>query len=195
MKKTPIVLLMALMLLAMAACGGREASPPEPTPTPEATTPQTSPEPTPAEPAPGGGAVEPDVQPETKPEIEAEIGIDADLELDAVPEDIAGIIRASAVKWMENVFEGTGTAEYECAELSLYDVAESSFCYSMAFARGRRAHGGAYGREHRGHEGPGGLVQVHPADKGGAGRRLLGDNGRWHRRGQVWGVDIRGRLQ
>ncbi len=132
MKKTPIVLLMALMLLAMAACGGREASPPEPTPTPEATTPQTSPEPTPAEPAPGGGTVQSDARPEPKPEIEAEIGIDDDLDLDAVPEDIAGIIRASAGKWMENIFEGTGTAEYECAKLSLYDVDESSFCYSMA---------------------------------------------------------------
>ncbi len=140
MKKTTTILLMTLMLLAMAACGGREPSQPEPTPAPtlEVSTPQTSPEPTPAEPtasaepAPGGGTVQSDARPELKPEIEAEIGIDDDLDLDAVPEDIAGIIRASAGKWMENIFEGTGTAEYECAELSLYDVDESSFCYSMA---------------------------------------------------------------
>lgn len=134
MKKLIVILLSLLALAVLTACDPRE-SPDIPvsaggtsvSPVPgNLVPPEPIPDPTPESTAEPVGPT-----PEPTPDRSVEITVDDSLDYDRAPEDIEGIIYLSAEKWRENLFEGTGVEEYECTRLTLYDVADSSFCYSM----------------------------------------------------------------
>lgn len=137
MKRLTAILL--ALILCLSACSGSRGGPPEsPAPT-EAPKPQPT-----DEPGPTPRPVQEEVG-QTADEIREAVEIEIDEKLSqryqSVPEDMAGIICASASQWMEYAFTDQAAGGqtppplegYACTALRLYDVSEDErvFCYSM----------------------------------------------------------------